>query len=80
MQQINIPQMVTINEAAKLTGIAKYRVRQLALENKIKNVRAGRKILINLEKFIEYLNESTGIDEDISNSFSNRFNIRQVKV
>ena len=48
--------MMTINELAEHTGLAKHFVRQLALQNKIVHVRAGRKILINYERFIDYLN------------------------
>ncbi len=59
INNLNIPQMLTINEAAKTTGLAKYFIRQLALQNKVKNVRAGKKILINLEKLIEYLNNDS---------------------
>lgn len=78
MQQINIPQMATINEAAKLTGLAKYFIRQLALKNQIKNVRAGKKILINVEKLVEYLNTCTG-DSVANNLVPNKFGIRQVE-
>ncbi len=53
---INIPRMLTINEVAKETGLAKHFIRQLALSNTIQNVKAGKKILVNLEKLIEYLN------------------------
>lgn len=62
LNNFNVPTMVTVNEAAKLTGLAKYYLRQLALQNKIKNVRAGKKILINIEKLIEFLNEETGLN------------------
>lgn len=56
MENINIPRMLTINEVAKETGLAKHFIRQLALSNTIQNVKAGKKILVNLEKLIEYLN------------------------
>lgn len=79
MQQINVPQMATINEAAELTGLAKYFIRQLALKNQIKNVRAGKKILVNIEKLVEYLNTCTGNDA-ANNTDSNKFGIRQVEV
>jgi len=69
--------MATINEAAKLTGLAKYFIRQLALKNQIKNVRAGKKILINVEKLIEFLNSG---DDAVNNTESNKFNIKPVEV
>ena len=43
-------------EAAEITGLAKHYVRQLALQGKVRHVRAGKKILINIEKLIEFLN------------------------
>lgn len=55
-QEIKVPTMLTIKETAKVTGIAEYNIRQLVAGNKICFVKAGRKYLINLEKFIEYLN------------------------
>ena len=48
--------MATVNEASEITGLAKHYVRQLALQGKIRHVRAGKKILINVDKLIEFLN------------------------
>ena len=55
-QEIKVLTMLTIKETAKVTGIAEYNIRQLVAGNKIFFVKAGKKYLINLEKFIEYLN------------------------
>jgi len=63
-QLLQIPTMLTINEVAEKTGLAKFHIRTLALQGKIKTIRAGKKILINFEKFIEYLNA----DEKQNNS------------
>lgn len=57
-----VPRMLTINECAKEfegTGLTAYRLRQLALTNQIIKIRAGKKILINADKLIEYLNNPT---------------------
>lgn len=59
---MTIPRMLTIKECAKEfknTGLTEYRIRQLAIADKIINIRAGRKILINADKLIEYLNKPT---------------------
>lgn len=72
-----IPTMLTIKETAQKTGVAAYQIRQLAIGNQIVHVRCGRKILINLEKFVDFLNSSTGIPEDVP---QNKFNISPVKV
>lgn len=55
-EDIKIPTMLSIKETAKTTGVAEYYIRQLVAENEICFVKAGRKYLINLERFIEYLN------------------------
>ena len=55
-KEIKVPTMLTIKETAKVTGIAEYNIRQLVAGNKICFVKAGKKYLINLEKFVEYLN------------------------
>ena len=55
-KEIKVPTMLTIKETAKVTGIAEYNIRQLVAGNKICFVKAGKKYLVNLEKFVEYLN------------------------
>ena len=48
--------MVTIKEAAEKTGLSYYYIRKLCLEKKVVHITAGRKVLINEEKFINFLN------------------------
>ena len=48
--------MLSIKETAKKTGVAEFYIRQLVAKNEICFVKAGKKYLINLEKFVEYLN------------------------
>lgn len=56
------PRMVTIKQAAAETGLTYSAVRRLCLDNKIVYIKTGTKFLINLTKFIEYLNgESEGV-------------------
>jgi len=50
------PRMRTINETAKETGFPAHAIRQLVKDHKIVFVLCGSKVLINLDKFIEYLN------------------------
>lgn len=64
-----IPTMKSISECSQITGLAKYHVRQLVLQDKIKYVKAGRKYLVNLESLIEYLNNGeTQTNTEIENS------------
>jgi len=60
VSKIKVPRMKTVVETAKLTGVAKHRIRTLALSGEIVHLRAGKKILINLDKFIEFLNSANG--------------------
>lgn len=57
-----VPRMRTVHEAAeelrKLdagTAVTEYHIRQLAINNIIPRVKAGKKYLINLDALIEYL-------------------------
>ena len=52
----DVPRMRTIREAARATGLAEHHVRQLVLSGEIVAVKAGKKYLVNLDRFIEYLN------------------------
>lgn len=57
--QINkkvVPQMKTIQEVSNITGISYHRIRLLCLSNEIQYIKAGNKFLINLDRFIDYLN------------------------
>lgn len=59
MNDINIrplPRMRTIKQTAAETGVAEYFVRRLVKQDKIKYVQAGRKVLINLDLFVDFLN------------------------
>ena len=71
------PQMETINEASKISGLAKYRIRQMVLQNKVKYVRAGKKYLINIESLVEYLNQGEITNSEVDTSKSN---VRKVGV
>lgn len=51
-----IPKMRTIAETAKETGLTENFIRRLCLTGQIVNVRAGKKYLVNLDRFIEFLN------------------------
>lgn len=61
-----LPRMRTVPEAAAEikasdpnTAITEYHIRQLALSGVLPRVKAGRKLLINLDALIEYLTDPT---------------------
>lgn len=55
-----IPRMLTIRQCSQETGISYERIRQLCLQKKIVHFRAGNKYLVNLDKFIDFLNTGEG--------------------
>lgn len=56
MMMVEVPEMVTVNEAAKKTGLSPKLLRKLCAEGEVPHVRSGAKILINLPRLIDYLN------------------------
>ena len=56
MDEIKIPTMLTINQAAERTGLPKTFIRQLIWDRKIVYIRSGQKYLVNLEKLCDFLN------------------------
>lgn len=51
-----LPVMKSIKEMVELTGLSYMHLRNLCLENKIVHIRAGKKYLINYDRFCDYLN------------------------
>ena len=57
MNTEKIPVLKTIKETSIIVGLARYHLRQLVKQNKIKFVMAGQKCLIKLDSLIDYLNK-----------------------
>lgn len=68
--KFDVPRFGTINECAKMTGLSKFHIRQLVLQNKVKYIRTGAKYLINISNLIVYLNigDNPLINEPKSNN------------
>lgn len=58
MEDLKIPTMLTIKETAERTNLPAHYIRKLCWEKRITFVNVGSKYLINLEKFVEFLNSS----------------------
>ncbi len=56
---IRVPRMLTIRETAELFKLPVHFVRQKVSTGEVAAVRAGRKFLVNVDKFAEYLNSCT---------------------
>lgn len=59
-----IPEMLTINQASKRTGLSYEYLRKLCIQKKIVYVRAGNRYLINALKLIEFLNSGEAGESD----------------
>lgn len=59
MPKFTPPHMETMQKTAELFGVSYYFVRKLALSGKINAVRISGRILINCDKFADFLNNST---------------------
>lgn len=61
MEDMKIPTMLTICQAAEKANLSPYFVRKLVHENRIFYVKSGCKYLINFERLLEYLNTGQGV-------------------
>jgi len=52
----SIPRMRSIRETSEATGMSYHTISRLCKEDKIKHIRTGKKVLINLDMFVQYLN------------------------
>ena len=51
-----VPRMVTLREAAEMTGLSYDCLRKLCLGDEISYIRTGTKYMINIDKLSDYLN------------------------
>lgn len=58
MAMVEFPRMGTIAQAAAESGIPAYRIRQLCKAGKVRSVRCGRKILVNLPSLAAWMDGS----------------------
>ena len=82
----NIPRMRTVHEAAQElkaidehTAVTEHHIRQLALSGVLPRVQAGRKLLINFDTLIEYLQNPTSDKFQIHSNAADEVNgIRRI--
>ena len=51
-----VPRMETIKNTAKLFGLPEHLVRQKVLSGEVVAISSGRRYLVNVDRFAEYLN------------------------
>lgn len=57
--KMKVPRLETIKKTAELLNLPEYFVRQKVNCGEVVAITAGRKKLVNVDKFIEYLNSAT---------------------
>lgn len=65
-KDVRVPRMRTVNEAAQElkaldphTAMTPYHIRRLCLDGVLPTVKAGKKILLNLDTLLEYMQDPT---------------------
>lgn len=51
----SVPTMLTVRELSEKTGISSFSIRQMIRDGRVVYIKLGKKVLINYEKFVEYL-------------------------
>ncbi len=65
---LKIPRMESIKRTAELFGLPVHFVRSKVASGEIVAVRAGKRFLVNVDRFADYLNSSTVQPEQPANS------------
>lgn len=60
MREYMIPEMITLREASKRTGLSYDFLRRGCLSGRFVHIRSGAKFLINFGKLCDYLNGEGG--------------------
>jgi hypothetical protein len=56
VSEVRIPRMVPLQTLADESGISYKALWQMCKQNKIVHIKSGNKFLVNVDKFVEYLN------------------------
>lgn len=76
----HVPHMETIKNTAKLFGLPEHLVRQKVLSGEVVAISAGRRYLVNVDKFAEYLNSNKLLAPDKQDEPAEYTGIRPVPV
>ena len=64
VSDVRIPRMVPIQTLADESGISYKAIWQMCKQNKIVHIKSGNKFLVNVDKFVEFLNTGETEVED----------------
>lgn len=57
--ELKVPRLETIKKTAEILNLPEFFVRTKVKNGEVVAIRAGRKTLVNVDKFVEYLNSAT---------------------
>lgn len=69
-KNFTVPHMENIKKTAEIFGLPEHFVRAKVASGEVVAVRAGKRFLVNVEKFAEYLNTTTVATKENENSTS----------
>ena len=75
-----VPRMETIKNTAKLFGLPEHLVRQKVLSGEVVAISAGRRYLVNVDRFAEYLNTNKLPAPDGQDEHAEQTGIRPIPV
>ncbi|MCM1330601.1 MAG: hypothetical protein NC253_14315 [Ruminococcus sp.] len=77
-----VPRMETIRNTAKLFGLPEHLVRQKVLSGEVVAISAGRRYLVNVDRFAEYLNSNkiSAADKDENGETEGKTGIYKIPV
>ena len=80
VSDVRIPRMVPLQTLADESGISYKALWQMCKQNKIVHIKSGNKFLVNVDKFIEFLNtgETEVEDDDKSKQREQRHSIKAI--
>ncbi len=75
-----VPHMETIKTTAKICGVPEYLVRRKVLSGEVVAICSGRRYLVNVDKFLDYLNSNKLPSPDKQDELTEYTGIRPVPV
>lgn len=75
-----VPHMATIRDTAKIFGLPEHLVRQKVLSGEVVATSAGRRYLVNVDRFADYLNSNKLSASDERDEPAERSGIRPIPV
>lgn len=77
-EEIRVPTMLTIRETAEFFGVPVHFVRSKVANGEVHAVKAGKKFLVNAQRFSEFLNGDDSIKTTVAENIANDRRIQPI--